>query len=147
VSNLMGQKREDQVIKLVKRISLWSILFCAVMVSILNVFPEMFFRLFGQSEDFVKEGIPVIRMVSTSIMFMSIANIWLNAVTGTGKTKVNLAIEIVAITLYLAHTWYFMKYNYVSLAVAWSNELIYWGSIFIMASIFIYSKRWKTKHP
>lgn len=144
VSNLMGQQREDQVIRLVKRISMWSILFCAVMVTILNIFPDVFFRLFGQPETFIMEGIPVIRMVSVSIMFMSVANIWLNSVTGTGKTKVNLAIEIVAITLYLAHTWYFMKLNYISLQVAWSNELVYWGSIFLMSSIFIYSGKWRT---
>ena len=145
VSNLMGQQREDQVIRLVKRISMWSILFCAFMVTILNIFPDVFFKLFGQSDSFVAGGIPVIRMVSVSIMFMSIANIWLNSVTGTGKTKVNLAIELVAISIYLAHTWYFMKLNYVSLAIAWSNELVYWGSIFMMSSIFIYSGKWKTK--
>ncbi len=144
VSNLMGQQREDQVIRLVKRISMWSILFCACMVLLLNIFPYVFFRLFGQPDAFVEAGIPVIRMVSVAIMFMSIANIWLNAVTGTGKTKVNLAIEIVAISLYLGYTWYFMKVNYVSLAVAWSNELIYWGSIFIMSSVFIYGGKWRT---
>lgn len=145
VSNLMGQQREDQVIRLVKRVSMWSILFCAIMVSILNLFPDMFFRLFGQADDFAAAGTPVIRMVSVSIMFMSVANIWLNAVTGTGKTKVNLAIEIVAISIYLAHTWYFMKLHYVSLPVAWSNELVYWGSIFIMSAFFIYSGKWKTQ--
>ncbi|MBC7934422.1 MAG: MATE family efflux transporter [Rhizobacter sp.] len=145
VSNLMGQQREDLVIPLVKRISIWSICFCAIMVSILNIFPHVFFRLFDQPESFAAAGIPVIRMVSAAIMFMSIANIWLNSVTGTGKTKVNLAIEIVAITIYLGHTWYFMKLNYISLAVAWSNELVYWGSIFILSSIFIYSGKWKTK--
>ncbi|RYY67666.1 MAG: hypothetical protein EOO13_14300, partial [Chitinophagaceae bacterium] len=144
VSNLMGQKREDQLIPLVKRISMWSFLFCAVMVSILNIFPHVFFRLFGQTDAFVAAGIPVIRMVSTGIMFMSLANIWLNAVTGTGKTKVNLAIEIVAITLYLGYTWYFMKLNYISLAVAWSNEFIYWLSIFAMSSIFIYGGKWRS---
>ena len=144
VSNLMGQKREDLVIPLVKRISMWSFCFCAIMVSILNLFPLVFFRLFDQPDSFIAAGIPVIRMVSVSIMFMSIANIWLNSVTGTGKTKMNLAIEIVAITIYLGHTWYFMKLNYISLAVAWSNELVYWGSIFIMAAVYIYSGRWKT---
>jgi len=78
------------------------------------------------------------------IMLMSIANIWLNAVTGTGKTKMNLLIELVAITLYMGYTWYFMKLNYVSLAMAWSNEFIYWSSIFIMAALFLYSGKWKT---
>jgi putative MATE family efflux protein len=145
VSNLMGQQREDQVIKLIKRIMYWSIGLCAIMCGLLNLFPELFFRLFGQKESFVAAGIPVIRMVSLGLLFMSIANIWLNGVTGTGKTKVNLAIEIVAITLYLLYTWYFMKVNYVSLAMAWSNEFIYWSSIFLMASLYLYSGKWRTK--
>lgn len=76
---------------------------------------------------------------------MSVANIWLNGVTGTGKTKVNLIIEIVAITVYLLYTWIFMKVHYISLAMAWSNELVYWATIFIMAFFFLKSGRWKTK--
>ncbi len=145
VSNLMGQQREDKVIPLVVRIMCWSFGLCAIMCGLLNLFPELFFRLFGQDEAFVQAGVPVIRVVSLGLIFMSIANIWLNAVTGTGKTKVNLAIEILAISVYLGYTWYFMKINYVSLAMAWSNEFIYWTAIFIMAFIFIKSGRWKTK--
>jgi putative MATE family efflux protein len=145
VSNLMGQQREDRVIELIKRITYWSIGLCAFMCGMLNLFPELFFRLFGQSENFVAAGIPVIRMVSLGLLFMSIANIWLNGVTGTGRTKINLLIEIVAITLYLLYTWYFMKINYVSLAMAWSNEFIYWSSIFLMAAFYLYSGKWKTK--
>lgn len=145
VSNLMGQKREDEILPAIKRIMLWSIAFCAVMVSLLNIFPGAFFGLFGQNKDFIEEGISVIRMVSLGIMFMSIANIWLNGVTGTGKTRINLAIEIFAITFYLAYTFYFMKVNYVSLAMAWSNEFIYWTVIFIMSFAFLRSGKWKTK--
>lgn len=145
VSNVMGQQKEDNVLPLVKRIMYWSIGLCAFMCGLLNLFPAMFFQLFGQSKDFVSEGIPVIRVVSLGILFMSIANIWLNAVTGTGKTKVNLGIEIVAIFIYLCYTWYFMKINYTSLAMAWSNELVYWSSIFIMSFIYMKSEKWKTK--
>jgi Na+-driven multidrug efflux pump len=76
---------------------------------------------------------------------MSVANIWLNGVTGTGKTTVNLAIEIIAIIVYLTHTWIFMKINYVSLAVAWTNELVYWTTIFLASFLFLKSGRWKTK--
>ena len=147
VSNIMGQNREELVIPLVVRIMCWSMGLCFLMCGLLNLFPEIFFRLFGQDESFVLAGVPVIRTVSLGIMFMSIANIWLNAVTGTGKTKMNLAIEIVAITLYLSYTWYFMKIHYVSLAMAWSNEFIYWTCIFLMSFFYIKSGRWKTKLP
>ena len=73
---------------------------------------------------------------------MSIANIWLNGMTGTGKTKMNLLIELIAISLYLGYTWYFMKMNYISLAMAWSNEFIYWTSIFLMSALYLKRGKW-----
>lgn len=143
VSNLIGQGRENMVIPAIRRIMYWSLGLCCLMVLMLNIFPHLFFQLFGQGESFVREGIPVIRVVSAGMLFMSIANIWLNGVTGTGRTRVNLLIEIVAILIYLGYTWYFMKINYVSLAMSWSNELVYWSSIFLMAWIYLASGKWK----
>lgn len=145
VSNLMGQRREDRVIEAITKITYWSVGLCAFMCLLLNIFPETFFRMFGQNESFVDEGIPVVRVVSLGMLFMSIANIWLNGVTGTGKTKMNLLIEIVAITLYLIYTWIFMKVHYISLAMAWSNEFIYWTCIFFMAYWYLKSGKWKTR--
>ena len=144
VSNLMGQKREADIIPAIKLITFWSIGFCAVPILILNIYPQVFFSLFGQNEAFIKEGTSVIRIVSLGMIFMSIANIWLNGVTGTGKTKTNLKIELVAISLYLSYTLYFMKVNYISLAMAWSNEFVYWTAIFTMSFIYLKSGKWKT---
>lgn len=145
VSNLMGQKREDKVLEAINRIMLLSIGFCVVMCALVNIFPTVFFGLFGQGPEFVQKGIPVLRVVSVGLMFMSIANIWLNGVTGTAKTKMNLFIEIIAITVYLVYTWYFIKVDYISLAWAWSNEVVYWFTIFIISFIYLRSGRWKTK--
>jgi putative MATE family efflux protein len=145
VGNLMGQKREDKVIEAIKKITVWSFSFCLFMIILLNIFPGTFFKLFGQGDEFVKESIPVVRIVSLGLLLMSIANIWLNGVTGTGKTRVNLVIEIMAISLYLIYTWYFMKLHYISLAMAWSNEFIYWTSMFIMSFLYLRSGKWKTK--
>jgi Na+-driven multidrug efflux pump len=145
VSNLMGQRREDKVIEALTKIMLWSIGFCFVMCLLVNIFPAQFFKLFGQGPEFVAQGIPVLRVVTGGLMIMSIANIWLNGVTGTGKTRVNLGIEIIAIVIYFIYTWYFMKTNYLSLAWAWSNELVYWSTIFILSFAFLKSGIWKTK--
>jgi multidrug resistance protein, MATE family len=145
VGNLMGQKREADILPAIKRIMLWSVGFCCIPVAILNIFPEVFFSLFGQKQEFITEGISVIRMVSLGMILMSIANIWLNGVTGTGKTKMNLAIELVSITMYLLYTYYFMKVNYISLAMAWSNEFVYWTCIFVISFWYLRSGKWKTK--
>ena len=145
VSNLMGQGKEDKVLLAINKIMLLSIAFCCFMCLLINIFPYEFFRLFGQGNEFVSEAIPVLRMVSVGLLLMSVANIWLNGVTGTGKTRVNLMIEIIAIIVYLGYSWYFMKVNYVSLAMAWSNELVYWTTIFSMSFAFLKSGLWKSK--
>jgi putative MATE family efflux protein len=143
VANLIGQGKQDWVIPTVKRISLWSLGSCFLIVMLLNIQPLLFFSLFGQDQTFIEIGIPVIRVVSLGMIFMSVSNVWLNAVTGTGKTRVSLAIEIITISLYLIYTLYFMKYNYISLAMAWSNEFVYWTSILLLTSGYMFSKHWQ----
>lgn len=145
VSNLMGQQREDMVNKAITRIMLWSTGSCLLMCLFINIFPRIFFGVFGQGDAFIAEAVPVLRTVSFGLLIMSMANIWLNGVTGTGKTRMNLAIEIIAITGYLFYSWYFTKVHYVSLAMAWSNEIIYWSIVFIFSFAFLKSGRWKTK--
>jgi Na+-driven multidrug efflux pump len=145
VSNLIGQGKEKIVILAIRKITMWSFGLCSIIVVLLNIFPEAFFQLFGQKDDFMATGIEVIRVVSVGMLLMSISNIWLNGVTGTGNTKVNLVIEIVAITLYLFYTFYFMKFHYISLAMAWSNELVYWSVILLMSMVFLLSNKWKKR--
>ena len=145
VANLIGQGKKKLVLLAVQKISIWSFGFTSLIVLLLNVVPSAFFELFGQSDGFVQNGIPVIRVVSIGMLLMSLSNIWLNAVTGTGKTKINLMIEFTAIFLYLVYTLYFMKYNYISLAMAWSNELVYWLIILLMSATFMISGKWKSE--
>lgn len=144
VSNLIGQGRPNEIMKLTFRIALWSGGICSFLILLLNLFPEVFFRLFSAEEAFVTEGVSVLRVVSAGMIMMSIANIWLNAITGTGKTKMNLLIEISAVILYMIYTWYLLKWHYVSLALAWSNELFYWSWILLFSYLYMKSGRWKS---
>ncbi|MFM7711137.1 MAG: MATE family efflux transporter [Ferruginibacter sp.] len=145
IANLIGQERHQDVLPVLKRISLWSFCLCLLLVLLLNGMPEAFFALFGQNDVFTTEGVPVIRIVSVGMLLMSIAVVWLNGVTGTGKTNINLLIEVLAIGIYLLYTLYFMKYHYVSLAMAWSNELVYWLVILIPAWLFMRWGNWQSR--
>lgn len=142
VSNLIGQGLENQVVKAVNKIAWFSIGTTVVILIILNLYPGHFLGLFGQNELFVKAAIPVLRVVSLGMIIMSIASIWLNAVTGTGKTKMNLVIEGAAIIVYLVYTFILVKQLNLSLAVVWSNEMIYWLLIFLVSFWFITKGNW-----
>ncbi|MBK8610985.1 MAG: MATE family efflux transporter [Chitinophagaceae bacterium] len=145
VSNLLGQKREDLVLTAINKIVKLCMVLCIFICLLVNLLPGVFFGMFSQGEDFVQQGIPVLRVVSVDLLLMCLANIWLNGVTGTGKTKMNLMIELVAITLYMLYTWVFVKMHFISLAFAWTNEFVYWSVIFGMAYFYMRSGKWKIK--
>ncbi len=144
VSNLIGQGLQNKVMVLIKKIMLLNVSATFIMLAILNCFPQYFLKLFGQDATFIYEAIPVIRIVSLGMLLMSVAVIWLNAVTGTGKTKMNLLIELIAIICYLIYIYLVMVRFRLSLSIAWTNEFIYWTAIFAIAFWYIKSGKWKT---
>jgi MATE family multidrug resistance protein len=146
ISNLIGQGLSNKVVFAVNKIMLLSLGTTLCMLAVLNIFPYHFLGLFRQDQLFVREALPVVRVVSLGMIMMSIAAVWLNAVTGTGKTKMNLVIEVAAIALYLLYTFIIVKKLKLSLAIVWSNELVYWLPVFFVSFWFIKKGAWK-KNP
>ena len=145
VSNVIGQGKRDSVVMLVKKIMLLSAGFTLFLSMIINIFPEIFLSIFHFDKDLIGEAIPVIRIVTGGLLCMSIATTWLNAVTGTGNTRVNLLIEIAAIIIYCIYIWLVMDVWKLSLAWAWTSEMLYWTLLFNFSFFYIRSGKWKEK--
>jgi putative MATE family efflux protein len=145
VSNLIGQKKSHQVIYALKRIMLLSFGTCFIMAALLNLFPQVFFRLFSNKQEFALAAIPVMRVVSVGMLFMSFAVVWLNALTGTGQTKMNLMVEIFAIVFYCIYNWFIIRVWHLSIQWAWGNEIVYWITTFLVSFIFMMRGKWKEK--
>lgn len=145
VSNIIGQGREDEVIPLIRRIVKISLSCSVVITLLLNFYPSGFLAFYGQGDEFVQEAVPVVRIVSSALMFMSFSVVWLNAVTGTGNTLVNLTIELVTITLYSIYVYVVLEYLHLPITWGWASEWVYWISMFTMAFIYIKSGRWRGK--
>ena len=93
----------------------------------------------------MEEGIPVLRVVSCALLLMSIATVWLNAVTGTGQSKINLWIEFFAIIIYIAYCYITIEYLQYPITIGWLCEIIYWICLLIPSYLYIKSKRWVGK--
>ena len=145
VSNIIGQNMQDKVIPLINKIVKWSFGFALGVCILLNVFAHQFLSIYGQGEGFMQEGIPVLRVVSIALLLMSIATIWLNGVTGTGQSKINLAIEFVAIIIYLVYAYVTIEYYQFPITIGWMCEIIYWLTLLIPSYLYIKSYRWKDK--
>jgi len=145
VSNIIGQGKKEEVLPLIHKIVRISVAFSIAVFLFLNVWPEVFVKCFGQDEGFVTEAVPVVRIVSVAMIMMSFSVIWLNAVTGTGNTVVNLTIESLAVTLYSIYVYVVLEYLNLSIAWGWVSEWVYWISMFTPAFFYMRSGRWKEK--
>lgn len=145
VSNIIGQGKKERVIEVIHKIVRISTSFAVIIAILLNLFPGVFLLIYGQDPGFVEAAIPVVRVVSIAMVLMSFSTIWLNSVTGTGNTTVNLGIEAVTIVIYCIYCFIVLEWLKLPLAVGWMSEWIYWISMFIMSFLYIRSGRWKKK--
>lgn len=145
VSNIIGQGRQDEVRPLIKRIATISFFVAAFVFVVLNIDPKLFLQIYGQQEAFIEEGVPVVRIISVVLLLMSVGTVWLNAVTGTGNTMVNLIIESITIILYSLYVYLVLEYWNLSITWGWMSEWLYWISMFFMSYFYFRSDRWKNK--
>lgn len=145
VSNVIGQGLQDRVEELIHKIVKLSFGFAVIVCLLLNLFPHIFLGVYGQGDDFVIAAIPTLRVVSTALLVMSIAVVWLNAVTGTGNSKVNLQIELLAISCYCTYVYLVLEKFNLSIAIGWGSEWVYWLCLLIPSFFFIKKGNWKNK--
>jgi MATE family multidrug resistance protein len=145
VSNIIGQGREAEVLPLVRKIMWVSVGFSTIMIMLLNINPGSYLAIYGQGPQFVEAALPVLRIVSMALWMMAVGTVWLNAVTGTGNTVVNLTIEIITLVIYIIYVYVVLEYLNLSIVWGWGSEWVYWISMFSMSVIYMLSGRWRGK--
>jgi Na+-driven multidrug efflux pump len=143
VSNVIGQNKQELVIPLIKKIMIWSVGFASIVCLILNLYPHAFLSIYGQGEDFIQAGVPVLRVVSLALVLMSVSVVWMNAVTGSGNSSMNLATEFVAIIFYCIYVYTTLEKMQLPITWGWGSEWIYWTTILIPSLWYMQSGKWK----
>ena len=145
VSNIIGQGKSDQVLPLIRKVVTISFFISLLIVCALNIWPEWFLSFYSRGPEFIADGIPVVRIVSVALLMMSVGTVWLNAVTGTGNTMVNLRIEFITLVVYSLYTYLVLEHWNMPITWGWGSEWVYWISMFSMAFAYMRSGKWKGK--
>jgi len=145
VSNIIGQGKSDEVLPLIRKTITVSFSISLFVFAVLNIWPELFLSFYSQGPEFITHGIPVIRIVSVALLMMSVGTVWLNAVTGTGNTMVNLRIEFITIIIYCLYTYLVLEHWNLDITWGWGSEWVYWISMFSMAFVYMKSGKWRGK--
>ena len=145
VSNIIGQGKKERVQEVILKIVKLSVSLSLIIALFLNLFPAVFLSVYGQGAEFIEAAKPVVRVVSSALVIMSFSTVWLNAVTGTGNSAVNLLIEAVAIVFYCIYTYLVLEVFKLSITWGWMSEWLYWTVMFLLSWLYMRSGKWKNK--
>jgi Na+-driven multidrug efflux pump len=145
VSNVIGQGRKDDVMPLIHKIIKLSSAIALFICLMLNLFPGTYLSIYGLSGEFITTGVPVLRVVTFALIFMSFSTVWLNAVTGSGNSRVTFLIELSTIFFYCIYVFVVLEVYQLPLMMAWMSEYVYWSLLFIQSFLFMKSNKWRKK--
>ena len=145
VSNLIGQGRQREVLRLVIKISKLSLGYCAMLCLLLLLFSHQFLSLYSKDVSLITFTIPSLRVIVVATLIMAVSTVAFNGVVGTGNTLVNLTMEISCVGLYLVYCYFIINRWHSDLYLCWGSEFVYWTSLLIGSVFYLKSGRWRGK--
>ncbi len=145
VSNVIGQGRHEEVIGLIKKVATLSFLTCLPLGILYLLFPAQALGFYTKDPLLIAMALAPSTIVVFANFLLSISTVIFNGVLGTGNTKYNMLIELIAIVLYIVYIYYVIELKHLSLSWAWGSEFLYWISLFVMSVIFFKKVNWQVK--
>jgi MATE family, multidrug efflux pump len=142
-SNLIGQKKEDEVLSLLKKIIVLSFIITSVMVSFNGIFPSVALSITTSDPALIHDATGSFYIVCGAMILFCSSFILFNGVSGTGNTKIAMLIEIGNIFVYVLYVYICAHLLRTSVEWVWVAEVLYWLLMGVFSYIYLKSDRWK----
>ncbi|MBL4654218.1 MAG: hypothetical protein JKY33_00160, partial [Bacteroidia bacterium] len=143
VSNFLGQKNNEAVLKVTKMNVLLSLVCSLIVIQASIFFPKEIISIFTSNEMIINDGVYTLYVLNVAIVSLSVCWVLFNALLGTGDTKIALKIEVICITAYLLYAYYIAIILQCSLEIAWTSEMVYIWLMGIFSYIYLVKGNWK----
>lgn len=142
VSQLIGRGDEHQLSLLLKRVLRLCLLMVGVLAVLCLAFGGSVLGIYTDDAALIAQTIPTLRVVALASLSQAMGFVLLNAVSGTGRTRVSLVIEMLTLSIYMAYTYLATIELRLSLPAVWCSEFVYGTLLAFGAWIYLRSGRW-----
>ncbi len=143
VSNLIGQGKHHLVMQLIGRTVVLSFIASLAFVCLNLIVPSFGLSVFTDQKPIIEAAIPILYVVSGSILVFAVALILVSGVSGTGNTLMTFVLECITLGIYLGAT-YLMAIEWkASLTWVWACEFVYFASMGLGAYLYLRFGNWR----
>ncbi len=146
VSNLLGQGRWRSVFIVIGRLVSLSTGSMLIIVLLLNLFPEFFWRLYTQDAEIIALGLTLLPAMNFILLTFSVSTILFNSLAGTGRTTYSWISELIAVAAYVLYAYLVVVVIPQPIQIVWFSEGIYWLTLALVSSWFLFIRRGWLRH-
>ena len=142
VSNLIGAGHADSVRPTIRqhiRLAYWLVLPLALFFSL---FPHAVLGIYTDIEELRQAAVPSLWVMCATYLLLVPANVYFQAVSGTGNTRTALCLELGVLVIYVAYITFIILYLRLDVALCWTSELVYAAFILLFCHRYICRGNW-----
>ena len=145
VSNLIGAGGITHVMRLIWRIARMSFLIMVVCVAVVVLFPHAMLSVYTNEPALLVESVPSLYVIAGAMIIASVANIYFNAISGTGNTQAALILEMGTLVFYALYILWIGMVVKASVSVCFSIEVVYYSLLLLSSIIYLKKAKWQNK--
>lgn len=139
ISNLIGAGYAQYVPGTIRQHIRIAYMFVLPLALFFVLFPKLILAIYTDLPDLQQAAVHSLWVMCSAYLLMVPANIYFQAVSGTGNTRTALGLEMITLIMYVTYITYIIFYLRVDVAFCWTAEMIY--STFILLFSWSYIKR------
>lgn len=145
VSNLIGRGDKEYVPGTIRQHIRMAYVCILPILLFFVLFPDLVLWIYTDSSDLRLASTPALWVLCSAYLLLVPANVYFQAVSGTGNTRTALALELCTLAIYVVYITYVILYLRVDVALCWTTEHVY--GIFILLFSYLYIKKgnWQKK--
>lgn len=143
VSNLIGSGNTDCVPGTIRQHIRIAYLFVLPLALLFALFPNLILGIYTDIADLQQASVHSLWVMCSAYLFLVPANVYFQAVSGTGNTRTALGLEIGTLVIYVAYITYIIFYLKLDIAICWTSEMVYSTFILLFSWLYIKKGNWQ----
>ncbi len=142
VSNLIGAGRAESVRPTIRQHIRLAYLLVLPLAALFSLFPDTVLSIYTDMPDLRQASVPSLWVMCAAYLLLVPANVYFQAVSGTGNTRTALVLELSVLVVYVAYITYIILILRIDVALCWTSEMVYAAFILLFCGLYMHRGNW-----
>lgn len=145
ISNMIGAGKEEYVPYTIRQHIGLSYAIVLPISLLFALFPHVILSVYTDIPDLIEASVPSLWVYCTTLLLIAPGNIYFQAVSGTGNTRMAFVLELFTLVIYTFYIYVIIVHLRLDVAWCWTSEHVYGFFILMLSYFYIRFGSWRNK--